>query len=77
MRSYKHTLYGVQEGKCTGCEVSFPFRNMTIDHIIARAKGGTNDPDNLQLLCGKCNSDKGTGTHEELRQKLREDGTLR
>ena len=52
-RSYKHTLFGIQEGKCNGCEVLFPFRNMTIDHIIPRSRGGTNDPDNLQLLCGR------------------------
>ena len=24
-RSYKHTLFGLQEGKCNGCEVLFPF----------------------------------------------------
>ena len=52
-RSYKHTLYGLQEGKCNGCEVLLPFRNLTIDHIIPSSRGGTNDPDNLQLLlCG-------------------------
>ena len=33
-RTYKHTLFGLQEGKCNGCEVLFPFRNMTIDHIF-------------------------------------------
>ena len=43
-RSYKHTLFGLQEGKCNGCEVLFPFRNMTIDHIIPRSRGGTDDP---------------------------------
>ena len=39
-RSYKHTLFGIQEGKCNGCQVLFPFRNMTIDHIIPRSRGG-------------------------------------
>ena len=76
-RSYKHTLFGLQEGKCNGCEVLFPFRNMTIDHILPRSKGGTNDPDNLQLLCGACNSTKGDRTQNELIQSLREQGVIR
>ena len=76
-RSYKHTLFGLQEGKCNGCEVLFPFRNMTIDHIIPRSRGGTDDPDNLQLLCGACNSTKGNRTQEELIETLRANGVLR
>ena len=29
-RTHKHTLYGRQEGICAGCQVMFPFRNMTV-----------------------------------------------
>ena len=76
-RSYKHTLFGIQEGKCNGCEVLFPFRNMTIDHIIPRSRGGTDDPDNLQLLCGACNSTKSNRTQDELIETLRANGVLR
>ena len=76
-KTYKHTLFGLQEGKCTGCEVLFPFRNMTIDHIIPRSRGGTDDPDNLQLLCAACNSTKGSRTQEELIASLRDQGVLR
>ena len=49
-RTHKHTLYGKQEGLCNGCRTQFPFRNMTVDHIIPRKHGGTDAPDNLQLL---------------------------
>ena len=35
-------------------------KKLTIDHIKAIAKGGTNDLDNLQTLCGVCNGKKGT-----------------
>ena len=35
-RTHKHELFGIQEGKCNGCEYPFHFRNMTIDHITPR-----------------------------------------
>ena len=73
-RTHKHTLFGKQEGICAGCRYNFPFRNFTIDHVIPQAKGGTDHPDNLQLLCNACNSMKGTGTQEELIAKLRAEG---
>lgn len=31
----------------------------TLDHIVPRAKGGTNDRSNLRLLCAACNSLRG------------------
>ena len=74
--THKHTLYGKQEGTCNGCQTHFPFRNMTVDHIVPQAAGGTDHEDNLQLLCGACNSTKGTGTQAELIAKLKEQGVL-
>ena len=76
-RTHKHELFGQQEGKCNGCEYPFNFRNMTIDHITPRSREGTDHIDNLQLLCGACNSTKGNGTHEQLIQKLKDTGVLR
>ena len=43
----RRTLYGEQEGYCNGCATHFPMRNLTVDHIIARRKGGTDHLDNL------------------------------
>lgn len=34
-------------------------RDLTVDHVVPRVKGGTDDPSNLQTLCGSCNSSKG------------------
>ena len=65
-RTHKHLLFGKQEGRCAGCRVAFPFRNFTVDHKVPQSKGGSDHFDNLQLLCGACNSTKGTGTQAEL-----------
>ena len=70
----RERLYGRQGGYCNGCEHHFPPRNLTIDHIVPRSRGGSHHVDNLQLLCGACNSAKGAGTQEALIAKLVETG---
>lgn len=42
--------------KCRWCGET---EGLALDHILPVAAGGTDDPDNLQLLCGSCNSSKG------------------
>jgi len=71
-RTQKHTLFGRQEGLCGGCRIMFPFRNLTIDHIIPQSRGGTDHLENLQLLCGACNSLKGDRPQEYLVARLKE-----
>ena len=72
----KHVLYGQQEGHCNGCGGIFEFRNLEVDHVVPRAKGGANHISNYQLLCGFCNRTKGTGSQEELIAKLRREGII-
>lgn len=38
-----------------------PATDLTVDHWIPKAKGGTDDPENLTVLCRSCNSAKGSG----------------
>ena len=70
-RTHKHQLFGKQEGLCGGCKVAFPFRNFTTDHIVPQSGGGSDHLEDLQLLCGACNSLKGDRGMEYLRVKLK------
>ena len=75
--SNKKLLYGQQGGYCAGCEHHFEERHLEVDHIIARAKGGTDHISNLQLLCGSCNRSKGDRSQEELLVRLIDKGWLK
>ena len=67
----KPRLYKKQDGECYGCEKKTRIELMDFDHIIASSRGGQNIDENVQLLCGNCNSIKGDrGMHYLWRQIL-------
>lgn len=47
---------------CQHCETT---SELTIDHIIPVARGGSDEPDNLQVLCRTCNGTKGARAWED------------
>ncbi len=70
-RVHKDSLYGHQGGNCGGCGEHFLKRNITVDHIHPKKQGGTDHIENLWLLCGACNSSKGTKSQVEfLRERM-------
>ena len=73
-RTQKQPLYGAQEGRCAGCCEHFQFRNLTVDHIVPVSKGGDDHVENLQLLCGACNSMKGRRSQAQFHAMLRRRG---
>ena len=54
-----------QKNVCPGCRETLPTRQFSIDHIIPKNNGGTDDPKNIQALCFPCNSAKGVRSQEE------------
>jgi CRISPR/Cas system Type II protein with McrA/HNH and RuvC-like nuclease domain len=46
-------------------------RNLTIDHIIPKSRGGNNSWDNLVTSCFRCNSKKDNKTPEEAGMKMK------
>ena len=50
------TVWQRDGGHCQECDGDF---DLQYDHIIPLSMGGANTPENLQLLCGRCNQRKG------------------
>ena len=68
--SIREELYEEQNHKCNGCKNTYLLKDLTIDHISPKAQGGSDDRDNLQLLCHSCNSIKGDRPMSYLMERL-------
>lgn len=44
----------------SGCFRSGSRKDLTIDHVVPRSRGGSDDIDNYQTLCWDCNQRKAT-----------------
>ena len=56
----------VWEGKCIHCRRKLalfqdgrPIGGATLEHIVPKNHGGTDDVENLAIACSRCNSEKG------------------
>lgn len=48
-----------QNGRCKYCLCKLNYKNVTRDHVIARATGGLDHRDNIVAACAPCNHAKG------------------
>lgn len=44
---------------CEYCLLHYPYSYLTIDHVNPRYFKGSNSPDNLKIVCERCNKAKG------------------
>lgn len=51
-------IKAAQEYRCLACGKQEPAIKLTLDHILPVSKGGTDNADNIQGLCGPCNNHK-------------------
>jgi uncharacterized protein with ParB-like and HNH nuclease domain len=56
----KRETYEKQKGICVHCKECFEIKRMEGDHITSWAKGGHTVSENCQMLCIKCNREKGS-----------------
>lgn len=55
--SVKEPLLKETNGKCAHCGTPLDrYTNLSVDHFIPLSKGGSNDPENLTVLCDDCNT---------------------
>ena len=63
----RHRLYKRDNHECTYCGSK---RNLTIDHILPKSRGGENTWTNLVTCCSSCNRLKGDRTPDEANMRM-------
>lgn len=59
--------------KCYWCQKPLTLRSMTIEHLVPKSRGGTNDPSNLATACDGCNGFRANRVHLTADQIARRD----
>jgi 5-methylcytosine-specific restriction endonuclease McrA len=63
-------IYMRDKYRCQYCGERKGVRELTLDHILPRSRGGDNSPINVVTACMKCNNRKSDRTPEEARMPL-------
>ncbi|WP_436516786.1 HNH endonuclease [Ekhidna sp. To15] len=63
----RHNIFKRDGGRCQYCGTN---KELTIDHVVPRSKGGKSTWTNLVTACKKCNSRKSDFTLEKVGMKL-------
>lgn len=66
----RKNVFHRDDNTCQYCGTEFPKKDLTVDHIIPRSRGGKNSFTNIVAACRDCNSRKGNKTPEEAGMNL-------
>ena len=70
-RAVEKTIFEKAEGICQICGRETDFGDGEIEHIISASRGGSDETENLQWACHRCNKLKGKNlSNEQVRKKL-------
>ena len=65
LRKSQWWLNLLNQGLCHYCGRKFPARELTMDHVVPIARGGTSTQGNIVPACRECNRDKKLETPAE------------
>ncbi|MEA5467916.1 HNH endonuclease [Spirulina sp. 06S082] len=58
-KNRKKQLLAKYGNKCWWCCESFDEKDLTLDHLLPKSKGGSDCLENLRLACLECNQERG------------------
>lgn len=67
----RHAIHAKYNGHCAYCGKPIALKEMQVDHIHARLRGGDDDSSNFNPSCRRCNAWKATYTTEEFRHEIK------
>jgi 5-methylcytosine-specific restriction endonuclease McrA len=69
-KAKRQRIYSRDSSTCVWCDTQLNCGVPTLDHVLPRSQGGTNDAHNLITCCGLCNSSRGDMTPLQFAVKL-------
>jgi len=66
----RRNLFARDQGRCQYCGKRFPSSELSLDHVVPRAHGGTSSWENMVCACVQCNARKGGRTPQQAGMSL-------
>lgn len=72
-RKSKREILFDENPHCKYCSILLRWDNFTLDHIVSRSRGGSNDISNLVVCCFECNNKKGSKSLKDFLKELEDE----
>lgn len=69
-KEQRAAVYNKYDGRCAYCGKEIEYKDMQVDHVLPKSRGGTDDMDNLLPTCRRCNHYKRCSNLEEYRRSI-------